>query len=310
MTLSLSVVIITFKRPEFLRRCLRSLAALDVQPAEVLVVDQSPDDESRVVAIAEGERWLDNRANAGNMTSSRNVGLSAATGDVVAFIDDDVEVGPGWGQALLDLFAQRSDVGGATGLTLNDGQLHTECAEVGSISATGRLIGHFECTQVQARQDVQHLLGANMAFRRAILLDLGGFDEEWPGTSMAEDSDIALRVRRAGWSLVFDPAAQVVHFGAPHVVGARFDLRYHYFARRNYTRLLLRHQELLRLGPVAYLRAALQEDLASERRPTSRAARLVTTVAAVIVGAAAATRRGEARGAALRRTVRTRRTSR
>ena len=98
----------------------------------------------------------------------------------------------------------------------------------------------------------------------------------------------------------------VVHFGAPHVVGARFDLHNHLYARRNYTRLLLRHRELLGLGPAASLRAAVQEDLASERRPASRAARLATTVAGVVAGAAAAVRRGEARGAALRRTVRTR----
>ena len=54
--MTLSVVVITYKRPEFLRRCLASLAQLRVPVGEVLVVDQSPDDQGCVVAEQAGVR--------------------------------------------------------------------------------------------------------------------------------------------------------------------------------------------------------------------------------------------------------------
>ena len=302
--MTLSVVVITYKRPEFLRRCLDSLAQLRVPASEVLVVDQSPDDQSRVVAEQAGVRWLDNKANAGNMTSSRNVGLQVATGDLVAFIDDDVEVDPGWSAALAEVFGDLPEVGGATGLTLNDGQAHDWCAAVGSVDGSGRLVGHFDCTAVTARQPVSHLLGANMTFRRSALITMGGFDEDWPGTAMAEDTDVALRVRRAGWSLVFDPAVRVVHYGAPHVRGQRFDLRYHFYARRNYTRLLLRHRSLLGVGVVTYLLGAWAEDVASGRRTASRLVRLAASTGGVATGLLAAASKGELRGAPIARAQR------
>jgi GT2 family glycosyltransferase len=278
--LTLSVVVITYKRPDALRECLAGLSDQTTPPAQILVVDQSPDDASRQVAMTiEGIEWIDNRANAGNMTSSRNVGLRAATGDVLAFLDDDAVPEPGWAAAVLDAFERRPDVGGVTGLTRVSGEAQAPGPEVGRLMPDGRVLGNFDV--VAPETEVDHLIGANMSFRRHILDELGGLREDYPGTAMGEDTDISLRVRAAGWRLLYVPAAEVDHRPAPHAVGRRFDVRYVYYAHRNYVHLHLRNRtgaSMLRLTWVAVVETAR-----SPRRLPSRAVR----VGAVVAGASA-----------------------
>ena len=79
-----------------------------------------------------------------------------------------------------------------------------------------------------------------MAFRREVLAELGGFRDDYPGTALREDTDIFLRARKLGRTIVFAPAAVVDHKPAPHVRGARFDTRYKLYGRRNHVVLLAR----------------------------------------------------------------------
>lgn len=292
---ALSVVIITYRRPEPLRDCLHSLMAGRRLPDQVLVVDQSPDDASRLVCQQwPSVVWVDNRANAGRMTSSRNVGLGLARGEVVAFIDDDVTVSESWAESVIGAFRADPHLGGLTGPTINP--LPAEaCGPIGTISRSGRVVGHFDCTAVNEPVAVEHLIGANMSFRRDALTRLNGFFEGFPGTAMAEDTDVSLRVRELGYRLAFDPSVLVHHHGAPHVHGRRFDLRYRYFASRNYTAMLLRHRWFL--GPRAsrLFVSEVRSEASSERRIASRMARL----AAHCLGSAA----GVIDAARLRRSV-------
>ena len=89
--------------------------------------------------------------------------------------------------------------------------------------------------------EVEHLIGANMSFRRAALEAVGGIRDEYPGTGLREETDICLRVQAAGWRLCFAPEAIVHEHAAPHARGARFDLRYGYYFQRNHTVLLIRN---------------------------------------------------------------------
>jgi len=85
-------------------------------------------------------------------------------------------------------------------------------------------------------------MGCNMSFRRAVLAELGGFREDYPGISgVREDSDMCLRVGRMGHRILFNPLACVDHVAAPQAVGRRFDRRYMYFAAHNHMVLLIRN---------------------------------------------------------------------
>lgn len=229
-------------RPSFLRDCLTHLRAQTVAPASIVVVDASADDQTyQMVANEFPEvRYLRNPLGPGTLSQSRQIGVSVGQADVVAFIDDDAFADPEWLHNLLDSFADPA-VGGVGGRAVNDppGSETADEAQIGRFRADGTLTGNFSADPGQV-VDVDHLLGANMSFRRRAVEEIGGIHDGYPGTCLREDTDTSFRVTRAGWRLVFNPHAVVRHVAAPYVRGRRFDRRYAYFAERNHVVLLTR----------------------------------------------------------------------
>lgn len=237
-----TVVVITWNRPTFVGDCLGHLGRLERRPDQVLVVDASPDDRTAaVVARYPWATWIAFPGGAGHMTRSRNAALHHATGDVVAFLDDDANVQPQWLGAVVRAFADPT-VGAVAGRTLN-GQPGEEAEgvdRIGLLLPDGELTGNFAADPGEVR-DVDHGIGANMSFRRDVLAELGGFRDDFPGTALREDTDMFLRVRALGYRAVFVPDAVAVHVAAPHVKGERFDWRYVFWGRHNHALLLARN---------------------------------------------------------------------
>jgi len=235
-----SICIVTYERPDFLRRCLASLKA-DVEPeTEIVVVDASA---IRTPSLVDEEfpstTYVHAPHLAGWMTRSRNEGLRHVSGDIVSFIDDDVVVSSTWQPALLAAFADPT-VTAVAGRTRN-----LQPGEDIYDQPIGRLLPDGSLTEGFASlpsgvTDVDHGIGANMSFRRSMLALLGGFRDDYPGTAMREDTDMFLRVKRAGGRAVFVPDAVVDHLPGPHIKGQRFDTRYKLYARRNHMVLLAR----------------------------------------------------------------------
>ncbi len=248
--MSHSVCIVTYERSDFLRRCLLSIDGGVTDDTDVVIVDASTADSSAMVAELRGSaRYVHAPGLAGWMTRSRNEALRHVRGDVVSFLDDDVVVSAGWQAAVLTAFADPS-VDAVSGRTRNlqPGEEHYELP-IGRLRANGSLTEGFASLPA-APVDVDHGIGANMSFRRAMLARLGGFRDDYPGTAMREDTDIFLRILRLGGRSVFAPDAVVDHLPAPHQKGQRFDTRYKLYSRRNHMVLLARHagirSELLR----------------------------------------------------------------
>lgn len=244
MSLDVSVVIITYARPDYVRTCLEHLAALQTKPREVLVVDASPDDRTARLVAADfpDVRLLRNDLGKGTMPESRQIGFAAATGDVVAFIDDDAYVDPDWLDELMAPYADPTVVGvGGRASNGIPGEEDEGLGEIGRFLPDGRLTGNFGADPGRLIE-VDHLLGANMSFRRSALAAIGGIRGNYPGTCVCEESDISLRLRAAGGRLVFNPRALVRHVAAPYQIGGqRFDRRYLYYLRRNHVVLLVRN---------------------------------------------------------------------
>jgi glycosyltransferase involved in cell wall biosynthesis len=117
-----SVVIATRDRAELLRRCLETLERVTYPSLEVVVVDNAPssDETAQLVAAAAGHpldiRYAVERRP--GTAVARNTGLGLAKGEIVAFIDDDVLVEPGWLEALVGGFSAAQDVDCVTGRVL------------------------------------------------------------------------------------------------------------------------------------------------------------------------------------------------
>ena len=241
--MELSVIVVTLNRPDSLRRCLECLAAQEPAAAQVIVVDGSTDERSREVALAfPRTEYLRNPRGYGHMTLSRNLGLRAARGDIVAFLDDDAFARSGWSGEILRPYGVSPDIAGVGGRALNlvPGEETRGRDQIGKLLPDGRLTANFaaDCGELI---DVAHLIGCNMSFRRSVLARLGGLRAEYPGTEVREETDVCLRVRALGGRLVYNAAAVVEHVGAGQAKGKRFDLRYEFYAKRNHTYLLLRN---------------------------------------------------------------------
>lgn len=222
---SVTVAICTRNRPESLARCLASLAALDPAPAtltegfEVLVVDNAPpDNRTRLAAEAAGVRYAMERRPGLNF--GRNRALAEARGAYLAYVDDDVRVDAGWLAGLHEAWSSDPDARGFTGLVLPM-VLDTE-ARVLFEHRGGFRRGFAPIRYCSARLDNALFpcgagsfgAGANMAFHRATLEEIGGFDEALdtgPPLPGGGDLDIFYRVARTGRPFLYHPQFAVFH---------------------------------------------------------------------------------------------------
>lgn len=234
-----SVVIATYRRPAFVEECLDHLERQSVTPERIVVVDASPDHETRdVVSRHPGVEYRRNQRGIGSTATSRAIGIADLDEDVVAFIDDDAFAEPDWLERLLEPYDDPT-VAAVGGRALNGqpGEEHDGLGSVGLLLPDGRLTGHFAADPGRLL-DVDHMLGANMSVRISVVRELGGIRDFYPGTCLREETDIALRIRRAGLRIVYTPFATVRHVAGVYARGRRFDTRYRYFGARNHVVLL------------------------------------------------------------------------
>lgn len=237
-----AVVVPTRDRAPWLASALRDLAATAPLDVEVLVVDQSDPEHlalgAAVVGALDDPRFSHVAVTTRGLPDARNAGMAATVAPVVLFLDDDVRVMPGLVQAHLDRMADPR-VGAVVGRIIERVVRPNAAATENRVATSGRVITNLSG---HAARPIEALKGANMSLRRAAVDAIGGFDRNYKGTALLEDADVAERVRRAGFSVWFEPRAEVLHLSAPRG-GVRQDdaveterWRFHntaYFVRRH-----------------------------------------------------------------------------
>jgi GT2 family glycosyltransferase len=304
VTPSVSVVIVSWRRPDYVRSCLESLRALSPGPEEIVVVDASSDDATRlVVAEFPGVEYVPFPRGAGHMTTSRNVGLLHVSGDIIAFLDDDTVAHDAWLEGVVSAFGDEA-VGALAGRTCNGqpGESEEGVEDMGRLLPDGRLTGFFAADPGRV-VEVAHGIGANMAFRSGVLGELGGFRDDFRGVGgVREDTDVFFRVGALGYRIVFSPDAAVDHLGAPHVRGRRFDFRYMFWARHNHALLLGRNFGLGSTYFRAWFRGELTRAIRTHHgNPLRRVVRVPLAVSAIGAGVFSAALKGRWRSSNPRR---------
>ncbi len=195
----ISVVVCSYNGQRMIRDCLEGLLELEYPDFEVIVVDDGSTDATAAIARQCGFAPI-MTAHRG-LSHARNVGIEAATGEIVAFIDDDARPDPQWLAYLALTFLRTGHVGvgGPNIAPAGDGVI-AECVA----NAPGGPV-HV----LLSDQEAEHIPGCNMAFRRADLQAIGGFDPQF--RTAGDDVDICWRLRQAGGTLGFSPAAMVWH---------------------------------------------------------------------------------------------------
>jgi GT2 family glycosyltransferase len=220
----ITVVIPTYGREEALRDSIVDVLKQDYPNFEVLVVDQTakhqPEIQAYLEEMAEAGKikWL--RLDWASLPGARNYAVRRASGEIILFIDDDVQLTPELLAAHAKNYLQNPEVGAVAGrvfdrMKLGDsgGDLQIEYLPPEAMDP-GIAWYHIDLVHTIKPQQVLTARGCNMSFRREIFTKYGlKFDERFRGSAVREESDFCLRVRKTGYKIWYDPEAHLVHLG-------------------------------------------------------------------------------------------------
>ena len=219
----ISVIVPTYQREEVLCETLKEVLNQEYPNYEVIVVDQTQEHSTETQSylnalVREGKIQL-YKVGWASLPGARNYGVERAKGDIILFIDDDVELPPGYLHAHARVFQERADVGAVAGrvfdrmkladspgLTIED--LPPEAMDPGIAWY------HIDLVHTVKPQQVLTARGCNMAYRREIFYEHGlRFDKRFRGNAVREESDFCLQLRKTGYIIWYSPEAYLVHLG-------------------------------------------------------------------------------------------------
>ena len=198
---TVSVVINTYNRAASLEQTLESLIRLDHRRFEVIAVNGPSVDDTEDVLARYAGRVKVGRCPERNLSSSRNIGIRMAAGDLVAFTDDDARPDPGWLDVLAEAFDD--DETAAAGGPVYDhtgARLQTKYITANRIGIGSTVSHPPNPTMLLARPlgaRFVTLIGVNSMFRRDRLVEIGGFDETYD--YFLDETDVCVRLLDAGW---------------------------------------------------------------------------------------------------------------
>jgi GT2 family glycosyltransferase len=188
-------------------------------PDEVIVVGRAEDTATKSIvthpeawASLKNVRWIE--VDEGGHIAPVRKGLAAASGDIVAFVDDDTESEPDWLKLLVEPFSDPT-VGCVGGCVLNPGPPAKSRSDAGRIKWYGRYIGNIGARKDTLPVDIDGAMEGNFAWRTSLLRRIG-FD---PVLSFDDAAmyglDLCLQARTIGYRVVYQPGARLLHHSAP-----------------------------------------------------------------------------------------------
>jgi GT2 family glycosyltransferase len=212
--LKVSVIVANWNRRDLLRACLKSLDDQTAAEFEIIVVDNGSVDGSAEMVEREfaRARLIRNNENRG-FCAANNQGIEASRAEYIALLNNDAEADPGWLKALLDALEGRPDCGMAASKIL-------VWEDPSRIDKAGHLIypdgqnrgrgsGEPDRGQYDGIEETLWPDGCAAMYRRRMLAEIGGFDEDL--FAYADDAELGLRARIAGWRCLYAPGAVVRH---------------------------------------------------------------------------------------------------
>lgn len=243
MKIITSIIIPTYKRKSSLLRLLNSLTKELKRDTEIIVVEQVFNNGKEIIGLAR-KNSLDLKyflLKEASTSKAKNFGATKAKGNFLLFLDDDVIVKPGLIENHLKNFKEPK-IGAIAGRVVTQGQpIEENRKDVGRITFFGRFTDGFSST---IKQEVETVIGCNACFKKDVFEKIGGFDEQFTGNAMREESDLSLRVKKAGYKIIFEPKAVVLHLrektGGNRKTEGRMKWYFDFFSNETY--FFLKHR--------------------------------------------------------------------
>lgn len=220
----ISVIIPTYNREDALRDSIADVLKQDYPNFEAIVVDQTATHKPEIQQYLEemsnqGKiRWF--RVNWASLPGARNYAVRRAKGEIILFIDDDVQLPENFLANHAKNYQDNPEIGAIAGrvfdrmkLTDSQGNLIIEQLPPEAMDP-GIAWYYIDLVHTVKPQQVLSARGCNMSFRREIFTQHGlKFDERFRGSAVREESDFCLRLRSTGYKIWYDPEAHLVHLG-------------------------------------------------------------------------------------------------
>lgn len=208
--MKVSVVINTYNRAEYLDRALQSLYYQEYPDFEVIVVNGPSTDNTEEIMQKYARDIKIGHCSEANLAISRNIGIAMASGDYVAFIDDDAVPEPEWLNVLLsgftsdDIIAVSSDIYNPTGVKY-------QCRRVICNRFGKDVISKPYC--MPHSFIYERIMGGNVIYRRKELIKVGAFNEQYD--YYLDETELCARIVDAGYQTKYIPNAFIHHKFAP-----------------------------------------------------------------------------------------------
>ena len=221
----ISVIVPTYGREQPLRDTLADVLKQDYPNFEVLVVDQTanhePETQAYLNELAAAGKIQLFRVDWASLPGARNLAVRRAAGEIILFIDDDVQLPAGFLEAHARNYMEKPAVGAVAGrvfdrMKLSDskGELTIDYLPPEAMDPTSIAWYCIDLVHTVKPQQVISARGCNMSFRREVFTKYGlRFDERFKGSAVREESDFCLQFRKTGYQIWYDPQAYLIHLG-------------------------------------------------------------------------------------------------
>ncbi|MGB5596881.1 MAG: hormogonium polysaccharide biosynthesis glycosyltransferase HpsN [Crocosphaera sp.] len=227
---SISLIIPSYRREQILKDTLEDVLKQDYPNLEIIVVDQTPTHDPAIQTYLENLakthkiKWF--RINWASLPGARNYGVRRSQGEIIVFIDDDVQLPSNYLYTHAAVYQKNSEIGAVAGRVLDRMKLSdSEKASNTEVPYTIEFLPpeamdpgiawyHIDLVHTTKPQEVISARGCNMSFRQEIFTKYNiWFDERFRGNAVREESDFCLRLRKTGYKIWYDPDAYLVHLG-------------------------------------------------------------------------------------------------
>ncbi|MBT4485860.1 MAG: glycosyltransferase [Candidatus Latescibacteria bacterium] len=243
MNTSVDVIIPTRNREEITISTVEKLLNDKYPDFRIIVCDQSDTPSEHIQKMSEShEHLLYHRAVSRGLPDGRNEGLLLSKAEIVIFVDDDIIPEQGFIEGHIRAYKSET-TGGIAGKIV---EARPEARKFVHPGKTGKVNywtgGLYRGYTLEDSIEVDHIQGANMSFKREILVKTGGFDTNFGGTAFFEETDVCLRIRKSGYRLRYTPEAVLTHLGVSSGGTRIKDIgKVNYWYGHNFSLLFLKH---------------------------------------------------------------------
>ncbi|ACB49604.1 glycosyl transferase, family 2 [Crocosphaera subtropica ATCC 51142] len=227
---SISIIIPSYRREQILKDTLEDVLKQDYPHFEILVVDQTASHDPTIQSYLENLantnkiKWF--RVSWASLPAARNYGVRRSQGDIIIFIDDDVQLPANYLYSHTKIYQEKSEIGAVAGRVLDrmklaDAEKINDSEDPYTIEMLppeamdpGIAWYYIDLVHTTKPQEVISTRGCNMSFRREVFTKYNvWFDERFRGNAVREESDFCLRLRQTGYKIWYEPDAYLVHLG-------------------------------------------------------------------------------------------------